>query len=240
MTDAASPFVTFYNQASGERIELSGTTFDNWVAKTANFLHDDFDVTAGANIGLELPPHWLTPVWIAAIGKVGSTVLAGPRINPRYSPLLDAVVVGPDSVTQPPDADEVIACSLRPLGLPFSDPLPPGVVDYSAEVRAHGDYFGSPQQVPADQPVLVIGTSAWQQPELLEAAAELAHQWGVTKGGRLLVNDADHDRTHPNLWLAQFTVPIVADCSVVIVRNATSGELDHIAQQEQVTAIAAS
>ncbi|NDU76176.1 TIGR03089 family protein, partial [Actinomadura sp. DSM 109109] len=38
--DPSRPLVTFYDDAAGERVELSARTFDNWVAKTANFLVD--------------------------------------------------------------------------------------------------------------------------------------------------------------------------------------------------------
>src|SRR5690606_31992912 len=33
---SARPLITFYDDATGERIELSGVTTANWVAKTAN------------------------------------------------------------------------------------------------------------------------------------------------------------------------------------------------------------
>ena len=44
--DPARPLVTFYDDATGERVELSVATFANWVAKTANLLQDE--LAAGA------------------------------------------------------------------------------------------------------------------------------------------------------------------------------------------------
>ena len=38
--DPARPLVTHYDDSTGERVELSATTLDNWVAKTANLLQD--------------------------------------------------------------------------------------------------------------------------------------------------------------------------------------------------------
>ena len=38
--DPSRPFVTAYDGPVGGRVELSGATFDNWVAKTANMLAD--------------------------------------------------------------------------------------------------------------------------------------------------------------------------------------------------------
>ena len=40
-SDPARPLVTFYDDATGERIELSVTTYANWVAKTASLLQDE-------------------------------------------------------------------------------------------------------------------------------------------------------------------------------------------------------
>jgi uncharacterized protein (TIGR03089 family) len=36
--DAGRPLVTFYDDATGERVELSVTTYANWVAKVASLL----------------------------------------------------------------------------------------------------------------------------------------------------------------------------------------------------------
>lgn len=235
--DHAAPFVTYYDDATGERIELSSTTFANWVAKTANLLRDDFDVEPGANIGLQLPPHWLTPVWIAAIAEVGSTVVAGLELSAADSPQLDVVVVGPNHLLDPPAGQDVIACSLRPLGLPFIEPLPADFVDYAAEVRGHGDQFGPSESIPWDRPALVVGDRFWTSVGLAAAAADLARAWGLTRGGRLLVTSAPNEVNPAELWLSLYSVPTAVDGSIVIVRNADQAKLDHIAEQEGVTAV---
>ena len=36
--DAASPRLTVYNETTGARMDFSGQTLDNWVAKIANML----------------------------------------------------------------------------------------------------------------------------------------------------------------------------------------------------------
>lgn len=237
MKDRAAPFVTFYDGAAGERIELSSTTFENWVAKTANLLRDDFDIEPGANIGLQLPPHWLTPVWIAAIAELGATVVAGLELRATDPPPLDVVVIGPDHLLDPPAAREVIACSLRPMGLPFVEPLPADFVDYATEVRSHGDHFGPSQPIPSDRPALIACDHSWTPTELAVTAADLASDWGLTPGGRLLVTSAPSEVTSFELWLSLYSVPTAVDGSIVIVRNADQAKLDHIAQQEQITAV---
>ena len=43
-TSPASPLITFYDLATGERMELSAASLDNAVAKTAGLLRDELDV----------------------------------------------------------------------------------------------------------------------------------------------------------------------------------------------------
>jgi uncharacterized protein (TIGR03089 family) len=45
--NATQPVLTWYDDATGERVELSGVTLDNWVAKTANLLVDGCGLTPG-------------------------------------------------------------------------------------------------------------------------------------------------------------------------------------------------
>src|SRR5690606_27172035 len=74
--DPSGPLVTFYDDARGERGELSARTFENWVAKTANFLVDELAAEPGTRAVLVLPPHWQTAVWLMACWNAG--VLAEP------------------------------------------------------------------------------------------------------------------------------------------------------------------
>ncbi|MGZ6800934.1 MAG: TIGR03089 family protein, partial [Mycobacteriaceae bacterium] len=42
--DAAGPRITYYDDATGERVEVSAITLANWAAKTANLLRDEMGV----------------------------------------------------------------------------------------------------------------------------------------------------------------------------------------------------
>ncbi|HZB48967.1 MAG TPA: TIGR03089 family protein, partial [Mycobacteriales bacterium] len=55
--DRAGPLLTFYDDATGERTELSTTTVANWVAKTANLLRDDVGAAPGDRVAVLLPAH---------------------------------------------------------------------------------------------------------------------------------------------------------------------------------------
>ncbi|MDG4865022.1 TIGR03089 family protein, partial [Streptomyces sp. T-3] len=91
--DPARPLVTFYDDATGERVELSVATFANWVAKTANLLQGDLGAEPGDRLALLLPAHWQTAVWLLACSSVGVTVVVGG--DPGDA---DLVVSGPDSL----------------------------------------------------------------------------------------------------------------------------------------------
>ncbi|WP_240759323.1 TIGR03089 family protein, partial [Phytoactinopolyspora endophytica] len=108
--DGSRPLVTFYDDATGERIELSVTTFDNWVAKTAGLLRDDLMADAGTRVGLMLPPHWQALVWAGACWALGACVVDNDDA--------DVLVTGPETLDEATGADveEVVALSLRPLG----------------------------------------------------------------------------------------------------------------------------
>ena len=69
------PFVTYYDVATGERTELSGTTTANWVAKTANLLVDELDAEPTTRVQVALPTHWLRIVCVLATWAVGGTVV---------------------------------------------------------------------------------------------------------------------------------------------------------------------
>ncbi|MFM7212897.1 MAG: TIGR03089 family protein, partial [Actinomycetota bacterium] len=53
----AAPLVTYYDLATGERIELSAASVENSVAKTAGLLRDELDVQPGDTVAVRLPLH---------------------------------------------------------------------------------------------------------------------------------------------------------------------------------------
>ncbi|MDX6260900.1 MAG: hypothetical protein QOH84_2588 [Kribbellaceae bacterium] len=134
--DGANPFLTYYDDVTGERIELSAVTTANWVAKTANLLTDEYDLEPGETVAIGLPPHWLGVVWALSTWSVGASVTTGEGT---------LAITGPDFAIR--GARETVASALLPLGGRFREPLPAGVHDYGAEVYNHPDLF-----VPFDPP----------------------------------------------------------------------------------------
>ena len=131
----AGPRITFYDDATGERIELSSVTLANWAAKTGNLLRDELGATAGTRVAVLLPAHWQTAAVLFGIWWIGAEVVLSGASD------CDIALCTADRLD---DADaavgmgEVAVLSLDPFGKPVPD-LPIGVTDYATAVRVHGD-----------------------------------------------------------------------------------------------------
>jgi uncharacterized protein (TIGR03089 family) len=144
---SSSPRLVWYGPDG--RIELSGRVLDNWVAKTANLLVDELDAAAGTRIELDLPVHWKSLVWALAGWQVGAAIVPRPGDGARQTldERPDIVVTAADRGAGEPAA-LLVAVALGALAMRWPAPLPPGAVDYAAEVRSHGDVFSD--AVPQD------------------------------------------------------------------------------------------
>jgi uncharacterized protein (TIGR03089 family) len=212
VSGSARPVLTYYDDATGERTELSGVTLANWVAKTANLLVDGLGLGDGAVAAVRLPAHWQTGAVLLGCWSAGLVVDRSGA--PGTS--ADVAFVGVDTVDTVV-ADETYALALAPLGQGFRSDPPSGTADYVREVRVHGDVFRSGRPVAASSPALTDGTTHGQ---LLAAGRARALTAGsgrdqaLTAGSRVLI---DGDRvTDPLDWLV---APMVAGGSVVLCRN---------------------
>ncbi|WP_327236340.1 TIGR03089 family protein [Streptomyces sp. NBC_01317] len=235
-TDPARPLVTFYDDATGERVELSVATFANWVSKTANLLQGDLGAEPGDRLALLLPQHWQSAVWLLACASVGVTVEIGG--DPASA---DLVVSGPDTLDAARACGgERVALALRPLGGRFPA-APAGFADYAVEVPGQGDRFAPYVPVDPDAPALVIGGSGsaarteltWAG--LVERARADAGVRGLGPGSRVLSGLA-YD-TWEGLSAGLFA-PLAAGGSVVLCRNLgelSAESLDKRVESERVT-----
>ncbi|MFC7493859.1 MULTISPECIES: TIGR03089 family protein [unclassified Nocardioides] len=220
------PLVTFYDDATGERVELSVTTYANWVAKVASLLTEEHDLERGQRLCVDLPPHWLGPVFLGAAWTVGLAVV-GPDDTG-----IDAVVCGPDSLaTWAGRADEVpvLACSLLPLGVRFADPVPPGVHDVGVEVWSQPDAFTPWDPPTGDDLATAGGYGERTQADVWAAAAARSM---LTDGGRLL---SEANPASPP-GLATFTEPLDKSGSLVLVVNSGPERLEATYVAERATA----
>lgn len=242
--DPSRPLVTYYDDATGERVEFSARTLDNWVAKTANFLVDGLDAEPGERVVLALPPHWQTVVWLLACWSAG--LVAVPVDRPAFAPDVEPagaadaylLAVSEQLLPQVPGdtpAREVTGLSLHSLGGPLRD-RPPGVIDYADEVRGYGDLFVPPDgPVDPHDPALIMMNTTYTGTEVTEAAFHAVEKWGLDAQSRVLV---DVGYTTLSGLSAGLLAPLAAGASVIIQRNLDKDRLDQRVSVEHVTAVA--
>ncbi|MFJ1975052.1 TIGR03089 family protein [Streptomyces sp. NPDC087903] len=232
--DPGRPMVTFYDDATGERVELSVATFANWVAKTSNLLQGDLGAEPGDRVTLLLPAHWQTAVWLLACSSVG--VIADVAGDPAAA---DIVVSGPDTLEAARACGgERIALALRPLGGRFPQP-PAGFADYAVEVPGQGDRFAPYAPVDPEEPALIVAGREFSGAEVVERAGAEATALGLTGPGSRLLSGLPYDS-----WgglCAGLYAPLATGGSVVLCRNLEQVGEETLAKRiesERVTATA--
>ena len=156
--DAAQPLLTLLDGPA--RVELSGGTALNWVAKTANLLE-----AAGSppRVGLLLPLHWQAVTLLLGATTAGATAVVARE--PGELADCDVAFVAADHVAAAVEAcqGDVYAVSTAPLGGRVRD-LPPMVLDAGTELPAYGDALTRPPATAWS--VELAGTAVGPPPEL--------------------------------------------------------------------------
>jgi uncharacterized protein (TIGR03089 family) len=221
----ARPLVTFYDDGTGERVELSVATYANWVAKTASLLQDELGLVHGDRLLIDLPTHWLTPVWLGAAWSLGLVVTPPGGPGPA-----DGVVCGPSGVERYAGSAgvPVVALSLLPMATRFPTDLPGGVLDYGLVVWGQPDAFAAYDPVLADDLAWSDASGELTQAEV--TALRLgAHQPVV----RLLTARAPASRE----GLAAFLEPLRHGGGTVWVASPRPDGWDHRAAAEHATTV---
>jgi uncharacterized protein (TIGR03089 family) len=212
----AQPLFTWYDDAIGERVELSGLTFGNWVAKTANLLVDGCGLGAGDTASVSLPPHWQTAAVLIGCWTAGLTVVTdGPA---------DVAFASTGSASAATSAPDRYVLGLAPMGMPMRDAVPDGWLDYIAEVRGHGDRFTPMTPAGPGDPAL----DAESHTGLLGRAAARAADLRIPPDARVLIDAGVHP--DPVDWLL---APLVSRTSVVLCANADRDLLEERARSER-------
>ncbi|MGV0625013.1 TIGR03089 family protein [Mycolicibacter minnesotensis] len=174
--DPAGPRITYYDDATGERIELSTATLANWAAKTGNLLRDELAAGPGSRVAVLLPAHWQTAAVLLGVWWIGAEAVLDAGTESDVA-LCTADRLDEADAAVAATGGEVAVLSLDPFGRPAPD-LPVGVTDYATSVRVHGDQI-SPERAPG--PALA-GSSA---DEVLAACRESAATLGWASSDRV-------------------------------------------------------
>lgn len=175
----ARPRLTWYG-AEGDRVELTGRVLAQWVAKTSHLLLEEGEVGPGSRVQVLLGPDWRAPVFWLAAWYLGATVVTDDDTDP---PQRADVVVVPEGSRAPRATSMTVVVAAAALPDPVRD-LPPGSVDYGAEVS------GMPDQLPAPGPATVLRLQLDGQRRVLlgpgTAAERVAAVWA--SGGSVVLH----------------------------------------------------
>ena len=219
--DPVGPRITYYDDATGERIELSAVTLANWAAKTGNLLRDELGAGPASRVAVLLPAHWQTAAVLFGVWWIGAeVVLCGAEADV-------ALCTGPRlDEADATGAGEVAVLSLDPFGRPAPD-LPVGVTDYATAVRVHGDQIVS-ERIPG--PALA-GRSV---DEVLAACQKSSTARGLTAADRVL-STASWDG--PDDVIEGLLAVLAVGGSLVQVANPDPAALPRRIETEKVTRV---
>lgn len=199
--EPSRPFVTYYDEASGERSELSVKSLANWVAKTHHLLGTELGLGVGDTALVAVPAHWISvPVLLGCLTAGLRLVVDGPA---------DVAFVSPATLALA-DAGDVYAIAPDSAAVGFRDAPPAGALDYVSAVRPQADAWATVQ--------LAAGAADPALPGLTRAeVAERAAAVGLARGERLLTT---RDWSGPDDWIETVLAPLAVRGSLVIVANA--------------------
>lgn len=223
-TSPAQPFVTYYDEATGERSELSAKSLANWVAKTHFLLTDELGLGVGDSALVALPAHWISVPALLGVLSAGLEIGAP---NPAVA------FVAPNTVAVGGSAPDVYCIAPTSAAFGLRGDVPSGALDYVLSVRPQPDAWASVHgQASADDP-------CWDgltRGEVVDLAHARAAELGLTAGARVLTA---RQWNGPADWVDTLLAPLAVGGSIVYVHNAADESvLARRADQERAQVLA--
>jgi uncharacterized protein (TIGR03089 family) len=185
--DAARPLLTWYRDEA--RVELSGATVANWVAKTAGVLDNELLIGPGSTVQVAAGQHWLSLVVPLAVWRVGAAL-----VDQGPSDLLVAERIGEGT-----DAAERLLLPDDPFGL-SRVPAPAPWQLFSELVQAQPDRYAAPQ--PTSAHLAVASSPQLTHGQLADRGQADADALGLAAEGRLLVARTETSLDPLRCWCA--------------------------------------
>jgi uncharacterized protein (TIGR03089 family) len=221
--EPARPFVTYYDESSGERAELSVRSLANWVAKTHFLLIDELGLGTGDAAFIALPAHWISVPAVLGCFTAGLALTTDPAAA-------SVAFVAPATADLAVGVPDVYAVAPSSAAVGFGAEVPDGVSDYVVAVRPQADAWAGVHLAAAPSEP---GIDARSRAEVVADARARANELGIADGARLLTT---RDWSGPSEWMDTLLVPLIIGGSIVYVRNAPDDELvARRMQQERAT-----
>lgn len=218
--DPVGPRITYYDDATGERIELSAVTLANWAAKTGNLLRDELGAGPASRVAILLPAHWQTAAVVFGVWWIGAEVILGGAAEDA-----DVAMCTAEGLARvDTGVGELVVLSLDPFGKPVPD-LPAGVTDYATSVRVQADQIAAERR-----PGPALGGRS--PDDVLAAALTSTVAQSISSGDRVMSTmDWDTDAQLVSGLVAVFA----AGASLVQVANPDAAALERRRVTERVT-----
>lgn len=198
--EPARPFVTYYDEASGERSELSAKSLANWVVKTHHLLTGELGLGVGDTALVALPAHWISvPVLLGCL-------TAGLALTDTGA--ADVAFVVPDTLTAAGSVPDLFAVAPSSAAVGFGGEPPAPALDYVTSVRPHEDKWPSVQLAATPDDPCLPGLTRGEVTARAEAA--------LTPGARVLTTRPWRSADD---WLDAVLAPVAVRGSLVIVAN---------------------
>jgi uncharacterized protein (TIGR03089 family) len=234
LADANRPLLTYCDDATGERVELTASALGGWAARTAGLLRLGCGLDAGDRAAVLLPPHWQTAAVLLGAWSVGVEVSYRPWATAgldrdRTDEPLDALFVSRQRLRswleEVPAAEHRFVLNLTPEET-VPEQAAAGYRDYVAEA------LGYPAQVPGFGPIerATASPDGTTYRQWGEVARGIADRLGLRATDRLLVDASAHEQ--PVAWLL---APLSVGASVVLCANLDRARLDDRIAAEAIT-----
>jgi uncharacterized protein (TIGR03089 family) len=236
---ADRPVLPYYDDATGERVDLSALELSGWAARTARLLHEGCGLSAGDRAAVLLPPHWQTAAVLLGAWSAGIAVsfrlaaTAGlPALGTNEDEPFDVVFVARsrvgDWLDHVPRAHHGFVLGLAPDAAPLAD-VPDGYRDLIVDLEPYSGTLPGYATLRASDAASVDGTSYRQWGTVAQGVAEVQN---LHPGDRVLIDAAEHE--HAVFWLL---APFSVGATVVLCANLDRTALDARIAAERVTRV---
>lgn len=223
--EPSRPFVTHYDEATGERNELSVRSAANWVVKTHHLLTDELGLGSGDAVYAALPQSWMSvPILLACAS-------AGVRMTDEPAEADAGFVPAADVTTGAVPGLELFQVDAAAAARGRTGTAPSDRRDFAEAVRPHPDTWATLTLGGGPHDEFLAGRS---RAENLTDAHHRATELGFGDRARVL---SVRDWTGPADWLDALFAPLVVRGSLVYLTGADAATVTRRSEQERATLV---
>ena len=233
IANADRVLLTYCDDATGERTELTAAALGGWAGRTAGLLRDT-GLKPGDRATVLLPPHWQTAAVLIGAWSLGVAVSYRPWATAGLAPPdeapWDAVFVAKSRLDSwleaVPAGRHRFVLGLAPEGAGLIE-VPQGYRDFVTEARRYSDAPPAHWEVGPAESASPDGTTYAEWAGLAQGFAE---SLGLKAGDRVLVDVSA--REQPVMWLL---APLSVGASIILCANLDRDRLNERAAAEGAT-----